>query len=335
MNIINNLYHDLLSKILDKGYWYEDRKRKVKCLQIPSDRLEISLDDFPAITTKSLFFKGIVGELLWFLKGANNIKYLIDNNINIWNKDAYNWYLLNSTKPKKDIDTFIQCIKNDIFVDEECKGDYCFGDVGRNYGMQWRKWLNFNHINGIPNWVGEIDQIERLICGLENHPINRRHIVTAWNPAEINNTALPPCHWSFEIIPQPIENGYGFTLQWFQRSTDVFLGLPFNISSYALLAHIIGKITNMKPLYLIGNISNVHIYENHLEAVKTQLERDPNKYGPPILNISDNCEKIFKNYHKGIISLNQVFKQLKISDFTFLEYQSYGKIQADMLEPKF
>ena len=254
---IDKKYHDLLLDILHNGYQYEDPNRKgIIRTEIQSFTLHHSFKDgFPAITTKKLAWKSVVGELLWFLRGDTNIKYLLDNNINIWNKDAYNFFLKNTRNRFK--------MPQNIWEDEIRKSNYIgdtsqkAGDLGRIYGAQWRRWgpeikiENFNEII----WH-KVDQISNLIKGLKENPMGTKHIVTAWNPAELDNMALPPCHWSFEILVKSLslkereiyyyknskdvslkddetaENcfnrinipKYSFILKWHQRSVDVFLG---------------------------------------------------------------------------------------------------------------
>lgn len=343
MSKIDKTYHNLLEKILQEGYDYTDESRDVKCKQISSYELRHNLrtDGFPALTTKKLYWKGIVGELIWFLRGDTNIKYLVDNNINFWNKDAYNYYLKRNSKGTKE---------------EFNKGihelNHIAGDLGPVYGHLWR---NFN----------DIDQIEELIKGLKSkNPMTRRHIVTAWDPSKKDEQALPPCHWSWEIIPRPLtihERGflgrinrnvfkegvyksseeldlenipkYTFDLKWHQRSVDTFLGLPFNIASYALLADIIGKITNMIPNELIGDLSNVHIYHPHIEAVKEQLSRDTDKFDKIKVEYSDNFKNIDNSFNCQDININEYFQYLKIEDFILENYESYPTISAEMLAP--
>lgn len=225
MSKVDIIYHDLSKAIVDYGYWYKDDSRDKRCKQISSAAIQIPLDKFPLLTTKKMFTKGIVGELIWFLRGESNIQYLNDNGIHIWDDDANN------------------------FSDD--------GNVGRNYGVQWRDWSK-TCVSGDSCCSGEepLDQIFNLIQNLKKKPIGRRHIVTAWNPAELGMTALPPCHWAWEVIPRPlfdwekekmaelkiieldlkrseiksfIDNvdnvpQYGFDLKWHQRSVDTFLG---------------------------------------------------------------------------------------------------------------
>lgn len=350
---IDKTYHDLLNKILNDGFKYEDPNRKgVHRLQIPNYQfIHDFKDGFPAITTKKLFWKGVVGELLWFLRGETSIKYLLNNNISIWNKDAYNYYLKQIGKNNEGkyylepmgMNTFLERIKdNKKYEKSRVESlNYKLGDLGRVYGAQWRDWRGLDG-KGFGDRVF-IDQITNLIKGLKENPMGTRHIVTAWNPAELDEMALPPCHWSFEILVEPrtfeekmIESRkkddfnqpqYQFTLKWHQRSVDTFLGLPFNIASYALLAHIIGKITNMVPKAIIGDLSNVHIYEPHMNAVKEQLSKDVNKYDKCELEIDLLTSKLLG---RGF-TLNKVLDILEISDFKLPDYNSYPPIKAEML----
>ena len=311
---IDQSYLGLENEILANGFKYEDPNRKgINRIQIPTFTFDHKFEDgFPAITTKRLFWKGIVGELIWFLRGDTNLNYLHDNGITIWDKDAANF----SSK----------------------------GELGRIYGAQWRKWLN-------PYDEGEeftyLDQIDNLLKNLKGSPMGTQHIVTAWNPAELESMALPPCHWSFEILVQPLSKIesqehpsedetdapiYGFTLKWHQRSVDTFLGLPFNIASYALLAHIIAEITGMVPLAVEGDLSNVHLYEPHLDVVKEQMSRSTRLWNSKTdLVLSDNFKNLCTLYNKGDISLDDLFIQTSIEDFTLTPYSSYPPLKATML----
>ena len=311
MSKVDVIYHNIASAIIDYGYWYNDSSRDKRCKQISHMTVEIPLDEFPLLTTKKMFTKGIVGELIWFLKGDNNIKYLNDNNIHIWDKDAANF-------------------SND-------------GNVGRNYGVQWRQWSTTNiHMS-------YVDQIRGLINNLINNPMSRRHIVTAWNPGELHETALPPCHWAWEIIPRPLfqyekniyglDKEYGFDLKWHQRSVDTFLGLPFNIASYGLLAFIIGELTGFIPLNLIADLSNVHFYEPHIEIVKEQLTRNPHQFNGCRIDFSSSLQQLTHAYRTNNITseeefMSNFFNEMQIDDVMFENYQSYGSLKAEMFEPK-
>lgn len=336
MSIVDVTYHQLAMSILDNGYWYLDESRGQRCKQISTTTLNFDMfSNFPVMTTKKMYLKGIVTELLWFLRGSNNIKYLINNNVHIWDKDAYNYHVkvqggyFNSDNWYKQLTGTHEYGRDFGFMGE-------LGDVGRNYGVQWRRWTGHEDSNY------DVDQIKNLIEGLKSNPMSRRHIVTAWNPAELDMTALPPCHWAFEIIPRPTYDfekeffpglDYVFTLKWHQRSVDTFLGLPFNITSYAVLAKIIEELTGYKCELLTGDLSNVHFYEGHIEDVRGQLQNDPFKYNSPVFKFSETALLLFKQYREGVIALDHVLKDLIPTDFIFENYESYPPIKADMYEP--
>lgn len=347
MATVDQTYKDLLNKIIKDGKLYEDPNRKgVKRLQVPHYSFEHDLrESFPAITTKKLYWKGVVGELLWFLKGDTNIKYLIDNGINIWNKDAYNYYCklckINDIEPWT-IEEFISLIKIDGSIEHGNLPNYRLGDLGRIYGAMWRNWIDATKgYNYKEEWFS-IDQISNLIKNLKEKPLATDHIVTAWNPAELDDMALPPCHKGFQLMVYeltPLECAkyadkskipykgpkYGFDLVWEQRSVDAFLGLPFNIASYALLAHIIGKIVNMVPGKLYGDLRNVHIYDNAIDGAKEQLARDVNNH--------DNCEleEVLFGTDQWFLGLNEILEFSEIKDFKLNGYSSYPSIKVPML----
>ena len=302
MSKIDNEFQKLCKEILENGKEYENKNRGVKRLQIPSYTFRHSFEDgFPAITNKKLYWKGVVGELIWFLRGDNDITYLNENGIKQWNKDAYNWH-------KKTAD---------VVLTEEEFNKLGKGSVGQNYSVQWRK---FN---------GKTDQIKELIDGKNKDIMSSRLKVNAWNPCEVDMTALPPCHSEFQIIGVPLDdNKFGFELHWNQRSVDTFLGLPFNIASYALLAKIIEQITGYKALAIEGTLKCVHFYDNQYDAAKQLLSRNPNTHS--------NCE--LKITTTGIDKIDNdidaVFAKYKISDFQLAGYTSDEEIKVAMLAPK-
>lgn len=370
---IDNYYNQLLSQIKEYGFKYTDESRDVVCQQINACGIQIDTAEFPLLTVKKMYWKGIVGELLWFLKGDDNIKYLLDNDIHIWDKDAYNHYLKNTSDalPILLLEDFIMMVENtsiEVLKESSLPNGYVMGDVGRNYGVQWRKWTSVDLKDELRN-TEEFDQIDNLIKGIAKKPIGRRHIVTAWNPAELGETALPACHWAWEILPRPLfaherqefyENAndatlaedaeaadihkvcdeagipaFCFDLKWHQRSVDTFLGLPFNIASYALLGNILSMFTGMIFRTLIADLSCVHIYENHLDAVNECLTRDSNKYPAPILGFSAKVQELSKEWQEGkYINIGEVLDQLEIEDFQLVNYESYEPIKAEMLAPK-
>lgn len=319
MSRVDQLYQQLSLAIIEQGYWYDDKSRGMRCKQLTSLTVDFDLQtEFPLLTTKKMHTKSIVGELIWFLRGLDNLEYLHENNITIWDKDA----------------------KNDF------EGKLSDTHVGRNYGVQWRDWNKFVHdtwgrsnheYNKIP-----VDQIKNLIEGLIENPMSRRHIVTAWNPAELHQTALPPCHWAFEILPRPIYEfekelypgkEYVFTLKWHQRSVDTFLGLPFNIASYGMLAKVIEELTGYVAIGLIGDLSNIHFYEGHIESAREQMKNNPLKHKGPQFKFSDKLLRDFELYRRGTIELDALFYSMKIEDFIFENYQSFEPIKAEMYEP--
>lgn len=306
---IDIAYKELLDTILKSGFMYEDAKRVgVNRLQVSKyDFVHDMEDGFPAITTKKLAWKSIVTELIWFLNGDTNIKYLVDNGCNIWNKDAYSYFLKQTGYP--------DCEKSRLNFNKGIHiANHRAGDLGKIYGAQWRSF------NGV-------DQFHNLINEMITQPMSTEHIVTAWNPGDKENMALPPCHFGFQIMCRPIESGYEFDLIWDQRSVDTFLGLPFNIASYALLMEIIGKLTNMKPKMLYGSLRNVHLYDNSIVPAKEQLSRDVNKYSSGKLKMSDKFYNSIKSKN-----LNSIVKRLRIDDFILEDYESYDTIKVKMLE---
>jgi len=265
---------------------------------------------FPLLTTKKMYWKGVVIELLWFLRGNTNIKFLVDNGVNIWNEDAYNYYLKKCEErlhPPMSFSEFMDCIVRDTMGGRELFDKYVLGDCGYQYGKVWRNWCGESYTvdagdNGQRFHTG-IDQIKNLINGLKNNPESRRHIVTAIDPTHDTDLALYWCHAMFQFNCRPlsfedkvnwvmmhgdVEKGdigervhgedvpkYYLDCQLYQRSADVFLGVPFNIASYALLTEILAKMCGMVPGEYIHTFGDVHIYENHMDAVGEQLGRTP------------------------------------------------------------
>ena len=219
---IDKEFKDIIIEVINLGAEYNNERRGVKRLQIPSYTFRHSFNNgFPALSLKKLAWKSVVSELIWFLRGDNNIEFLNKNGNKTWNKDAYNYHVKNTENPLTELEFNYNGV----------------GSVGQNYSVQWR------------NYGGKVDQIENLIKDMKADIMGSRLIVESWNPLELDKTALPPCHTQFQIIGVPLENGaFGFELHWYQRSVDLFLGLPFNIASYALLAKIIERITGYKAL---------------------------------------------------------------------------------------
>ena len=257
-------YLDLLREIRDNGVTKTDRTG-VGTKSIFGHQMRFNLQDgFPLLTTKKVFLKGIIYELLWFLKGDTNIKFLTDNNVHIW----------------------------DEWADEN-------GDLGYVYGKQWRSW------EATDGRV--IDQISQVVDLIKNHPDSRRILVTAWNPAEIDKMALPPCHCLFQFY---VADGK-LSCQLYQGSADTFLGVPFNIASYALLTMMLAQVCGLEPGEFIHTTGDTHIYLNHLEQVNEQLSREPRPL--PKMIINPDVKSIF---------------DFKYEDFQLEGYDPYPAIKA-------
>jgi thymidylate synthase len=351
MSKIDKTYHQLLKTIMTDGYTYEDPNRKgVNRLEIPSYTFRHEFKDgFPAITTKKLNYKSVVTELIWFLRGDINIKYLVDNGCNIWNKDAYNYYLKFYTKGVEKpytFNEFINTIKNYNLLNDHPLKEKSTGYLGPVYGKQWREIYDKNDDD-----ISRYDQIKTLINTLKNSPLGTQHIVNAWNVLELDDMALQPCHYGFQVVVRPLSllertnlgkfklgetithdkcdlkyiTKYGFELHWQQRSVDTFLGLPFNIASYATLALVLEKITGYKALAIQGDLKKVHLYDNSLDAVKEQLSRDVDKYDECELKMDTLTEV---QLQKDINLINDIEPE----SFKLQNYESYPAINVKMLE---
>jgi thymidylate synthase len=310
-------------------------------------------DGFPLLTTKKMPFKTIVTELLWFLRGDTNIKFLVDNNCHIWDGDAYKRYSNSIETSEYDgvgptsiklstltQEEFINKIKTD---DEFAKK---WGELGPIYGKQWRNCENFYYDNPDPDGDGfryqSIDQIQNLINDLKTNPDSRRLMVNAWNVGELDQMVLPPCHYGFQvytrelsddelikIVEEKVKNHQPFknedlpkraiSLMWNQRSVDTALGLPFNIASYAILLELLGKMVNMVPDQLIGNLGDVHLYSNHIEGAKEQILRD--SFNLPTLKFSDVIDTDIKKY------INIDRSRLEPFDFILENYEAHPTIK--------
>lgn len=263
-------YLELLQDIKDNGEVKGDRTgtgtRSVFGRQVRYDLAE----GFPAVTTKKLYFNSVVHELLWFLKGTGNIEYLAQNNVHIWDEWPYKAYLQKNelAVPESSSEAWRSGLKD--FVGKVAT-DHAFadkwGDLGPVYGVQWRKWPD--------GQGGEIDQIQNAIENIKTNPNSRRNIVSAWNVTEIDEIVeiggLPPCHALFQFNVR----GEKLDLQLYQRSADTFLGVPFNIASYALLLSMVAQVTDKQPGEFIHTLADTHLYLNHLDQVDEQLSREP------------------------------------------------------------
>jgi thymidylate synthase len=352
---IEKQYLKLLKDVLDNGTIKSDRTgtgtKSVFGRQIRHDMSK----GFPLLTTKKMYWKGIVTELLWFLRGDTNIKYLVDNDCHIWDGDAYKNYINISSSQKTyslrpeyqfQKDEFINKIKTD---DEFAKK---WGDLGPVYGKQWRSWNNYfwEHSGNEPYGEGgnhlmnpPIDQISNLIEQLKTNPDSRRLMVNAWNVGELDQMTLPPCHYGFQVYTRELsikeriveyeKRGYiknidpldlvperSVSLMWSQRSVDTFLGLPFNIASYALLLEIIAKEVDMIPGELVGNLGDVHLYLNHIEQAREQMTREPKRL--PKLVIANNTT------WNG--NIDDMLGSCIIEDFQVERYDPHNKIVAPL-----
>jgi thymidylate synthase len=257
-------YLNLMRDILENGTRKEDRTG-TGTLSVFGRQLHFDLSKgFPLVTTKKLHIRSIIVELLWFLRGDTNVKYLHDHGVTIW----------------------------DEWADEN-------GDLGPVYGHQWRSW---------PTPDGKsIDQISQLLAQIRKNPNSRRHIVSAWNPAEVDKMALPPCHALFQFY---VADGK-LSCQLYQRSADYFLGVPFNIASYALLTHIVAQQCDLLPGEFVWTGGDVHLYTNHIEQAQLQLSRQP--YSLPQLRIKQKASSLF---------------EYNFEDFEIMNYQSHSSIKA-------
>ncbi|HNW73037.1 MAG: thymidylate synthase [Bacteroidales bacterium] len=257
-------YLDLLQHVLDKGIRKTDRTG-TGTLSVFGYQMRFDLtDSFPLLTTKKLHLRSIIYELLWFLKGSTNIRFLHENKVTIW--------------------------------DEWARAD---GELGPVYGSQWRSW---------PRPDGSaIDQIAGVIHSIKSDPDSRRHIVSAWNVGELEKMALPPCHLLFQFY---VANGT-LSCQMYQRSCDIFIGIPFNIASYSLLTMMMAQVTGLKPGEFIHTLGDAHIYLNHIDQVKLQLSRTP--FPPPVMRLNQDIQSI---------------DDIKYEDFQLLNYQSHPHIKG-------
>jgi thymidylate synthase len=335
MNKLDKQYQDLLQSILDYGVEKQDRTGTgTKSIFGYTIRHNMQ-DGFPVLTTKKMAWKTMVTELLWFLRGDTNIKFLVDNGCHIWDGDAFKNFM-DTSEGDPDLiwnqEQFINMIKTD---DEFAKQ---WGELGPVYGKQWRNWGNFFYDNPDPDGDGfrhlKVDQIQNLINDLKTNPDSRRLMVNAWNVGELDQMVLPPCHYGFQIYTRELTMKERFeaaggkepgteiptraiSLMWNQRSVDTFLGLPFNIASYGLLLTILAKEVNMVPDQLIGNLGDTHLYLNHIEQAKEQIGREP--FELPTLNQ-------FPTYEGSRPSIESYV----VGDFTLKDYQSHPSIKAPL-----
>jgi thymidylate synthase len=355
---IERQYQQLLAGILENGVEKKDRTG-TGTLSVFGRQIRHKMSEgFPLLTTKKMAWKVMVAELLWFLRGDTNIKFLLDYDCHIWDGDAYKRYWFNWKPIKEDCGEdltphtqkeFINRIKTD---DEFAKK---WGELGPIYGKQWRSWGDGDeYVDGIVYMkYPPIDQITNLVNELKTNPDSRRLMVSAWNVGELDQMVLPPCHYGFQVYTRELsieeqvrayeKMGYtknidpldyapkrAISLMWNQRSSDTFLGLPFNIASYALLLEIIAKEVNMVPDELIGNLGDVHLYKNHIEQAKEQMYRRP--YDLPSVRITERnwYQHELVKEHLGEKTFSEKIMSYRPECFELLNYQSHKTIKAPL-----
>lgn len=402
MNNLDAQYTALLQKILHEGVVKKDRTGTGTKGIFGYTFRHVMSEGFPILTTKKVFWKGIVEELLWMLRGETNIHSLVEKGVNIWVGDAYKNYLKEMEEmERKDLsstsinrwmryfneedsalpgvptyslhteESFIEAIKTDeVFALK-------WGNLGNVYGHQWRYWSHMSEKEQKSQGIGiegpcndYIDQIDVLIDKLLKTPNDRRMLVSAWNVAELDGMVLPPCHYGFQVYTVPLSSEqrldlykkkigvedlflppsrehmetheiptHGISLLWNQRSVDSFLGLPFNIASYGLLLSILGQITNMVPIELVGNLGDTHLYLNHLEQAELQTRRVG--YSLPKIKFSDKfiekCKKFRHDKQKCFESeeysgslIDHLIYSMEFSDFQLDDYKSHTALKAKL-----
>ena len=360
MNNLDTRYQALLQDILDNGVEKKDRTG-TGTISVFGRQIRHNMSEgFPLLTTKKMAWNVMVAELLWFLRGETNIKFLLDYDCHIWDGDAYKNYVAKTSMDaggQLTKEEFINRIKtNETFAEQ-------WGDLGRIYGKQWRSWKgdtwvegNTDGTEGFYFQTEEIDQITNLIFQLKTNPDSRRLMVSAWNPSELGQMVLPPCHYGFQVYTRELSKfersrymglpeGEHFlddvldkhnipkraiSLMWNQRSVDTFLGLPFNIASYGLLLEIIAKEVGMIPDELIGNLGDVHLYSNHIEQAKEQIGRTP--YELPKVEITERnwYQHQLVKERLGEKTFSEKILSYRPDCFELIGYESHPKIKAPL-----
>ena len=345
-----NIEHDylrLLKDILDNGVQKQDRTGTGTISVFGRQIRHKMSEGFPLITTKKMPFRLIATELLWFLRGDSDIRFLWENNCTIWDGDWYKKYKTTCSEPYT-----LEEVKQKVKDGNHSFHDSMF-DMGPVYGRQWRSWRRYRKLPKDDYTTDyrenePIDQIQNLINDLKTNPDSRRLMVNAWNVGELDQMVLPPCHYGFQVYTRelslnerkdlvpPIPNLFthedcdvinlpkrAISLMWNQRSVDTFLGLPFNIASYGLLLEIIAKAVNMVPDQLIGNLGDTHLYLNHIEQAKEQISREPLEL-PSVIHLKTN------DFYESLSNDLTQFTHLDSNDFVLHGYQSHPSIKAPL-----
>ena len=358
MNNLDTRYQALLQDILDNGVEKKDRTG-TGTLSVFGRQIRHKMSEgFPLLTTKKMAWNVMVAELLWFLRGDTNIKFLLDYDCHIWDGDAYKNYAA-----KTSMDVGGQLTKEEFIKEVKTNNEFAkqWGELGPIYGKQWREWTSWSHSD-----LEDIDQIQNLINELKTNPDSRRLMVSAWNVGELDQMVLPPCHYGFQVYTRelnleekweqytksglnieingtPLELKHmgtpfypkslpqrAISLMWNQRSVDTFLGLPFNIASYGLLLEIIAKEVNMVPDELIGNLGDVHLYSNHIEQAKEQIWRTA--YELPKVEITERnwYQHQLVKERLGEKTFSEKILSYRPDCFELIGYQSHPKIKAPL-----
>ena len=374
MNSLDKKYQQLLSDIIEFGVEKSDRTGTGTISEFGHQIRHKMSEGFPLLTTKKMHWNSIVTELLWFLRGDTNIKFLLDYDCHIWDGDAYKGYqnqcVTHNVEPMEK-DKFISAVKNGNNKEPHFIPDftgYKLGDLGPIYGKQWRTWESVDTSQyWQEDWSSkDTDQIQNLINELKTNPDSRRLMVNAWNVGDLDQMTLPPCHYGFQVYTRkltgeemwdllkkkvgeerfksmvddvvPFGGGLSeelesykipkraISLMWNQRSVDTFLGLPFNIASYGLLLEILGREVNMMPEDLMGNLGDVHLYSNHIEQAKEQLDREPYK-NLPILNFSPLVLAHFEHHRD---TFDEFINNLQPHQILLEGYESHPPIKAPL-----
>lgn len=280
-------YLDLIEHVLENGD-YKDDRTNTGTYSVFGYQMRFNLEKgFPLVTTKKTHLKSIIHELLWFISGDTNIKYLVDNNVKIWNDWPYESYTKSTDYQNETMEEFVEKVKNDDGFAKK------YGNLGPVYGKQWRDF-------------GGVDQLSNLINDLKNNKSSRRLIISAWNPPLIKDMALPPCHCFMQFY---VSKDNKLSCQLYQRSADIFLGVPFNIASYSLFTMMLAQVCGLGLGDFVHTLGDAHIYSNHIDQVKEQISREP--YPLPHMKINSNVKSIF---------------DFKYDEFELVDYKAHPHI---------